>query len=101
MPRPRATLRDWLFGASGKRRLIAALLAQDDEPIRQADLAREAGLTVKGTVDEHLAALVQAGLARRHPDGRFSANVASPLHRPLVALLQALDGVPEVPVERP
>lgn len=100
MPREPATLRDWLFGASGKRRLIEALLAAGGRPMTQAELARRAGLTPKGTVDGHLAALQQAGLVRRDASG-YRADVTSPLASPLRALLSALEALPDDPVERP
>jgi len=66
----------------------------------QVQLARAAGLTTKGTVDEHLAALQQAGLVAHDARG-YWADGTSPLFGPLRSLMIALEAVPDEPVQRP
>jgi hypothetical protein len=98
-----STLRisDWLFGASGKRRLLSALLASEPDQIWQlAHLARAAGLHPKGSVDVHVAALRQLGLVTGNGDG-FVLVPTSPLARPLKTLLDELDSLADAPVDKP
>jgi hypothetical protein len=100
--RPKARLRDWLFGAPGKRRLLRVLL---EEPVptdgwREADLAGRAELHKKGSVDEHLAALAQLDLVE-DSGGRYRLNARSPLVPPLRKLLRELNRVPNDEVVRP
>src|SRR5207302_1314543 len=96
VPRSKSRLRDWLFGAPGKRRLLRVLL---EEPApaagwREAELASRAMLHKKGSVDEHLAVLVQLDLVDVS-SGRYRVNTKSPLLPPLRKLLRELDRVPD------
>jgi hypothetical protein len=55
--------RDWLFGSRPRRLALEALLR--DDPKRawtKADLARAAGVSPKGGIDEHLAGFERIGL---------------------------------------
>jgi hypothetical protein len=102
MPKPSTLLiSDWLFGGGGKRRLLSALLmSRPEQGWQLAQLARAAGLHPKGSVDVHVAALLQLGLVRRS-GGRYVLVPESPLTRPLRALLRELEGVPNAPVDKP
>jgi hypothetical protein len=100
MPRSKSRLRDWLFGAPGKRRLLEALVADEARAWRQAELAVAAGMHKKGSADEPLLALVQIGLVVENA-GRYRLQVDHPLVPPLRALVRALAEVPDDPVKRP
>ncbi len=100
MPRPTARLRDWLFGAPGKRRLLEALIADETRVWREAELATAAEMHKKGSVDEPLLALVQIGLVAVH-GGRYRLQRDHPLLPPLRALLTVIADLPDVPVRRP
>jgi hypothetical protein len=102
MPKPSTLLiSDWLFGGGGKRRLLAALLAgRPDQSWQLSQLAREAQLHPKGSVDVHVAALRQLGLIKR-VGARYMLVAESPLARPLKAVLQQLDGLEDAPVDKP
>jgi hypothetical protein len=102
MGRSKARLRDWLFGAGGKRRLLRVLL-ELSEPVggwRESELASRAELHKKGSVDEHLAALEQLDLVDAS-GGRYRVNASCPLAAPLRELLQMLDSVPDEELRRP
>lgn len=89
-----------MFGAGGKRRLVASVLTAPDRRWTEAQLARAAGLHSKGSVDEHVAAMVQLGLLAR--DGLTLRLVGdSPLADPLRQLLGVLDQLPDEPIDRP
>jgi hypothetical protein len=100
--RSKARLRDWLFGAAGKRRLLRVLLDEKAPAAgwREAELAGRAGLHKKGSVDEHLAALAQLDLVDAS-GGRYRLNARSPLLPPLRKLLRELDRLPDDEVVRP
>jgi hypothetical protein len=102
MPKPSTLLiSDWLFGASGKRRLLAALLTgRPDQTWQLAQLARAAELHPKGSVDVHIAALRQLGLIRSSGSG-YALVPESPLARPLRRLLRELGSLEDAPVEKP
>ena len=102
MPKPSTLLiSDWLFGASGKRRLLSALLAgRPDRTWQLSQLARAADLHPKGSVDVHVAALRQLGLVTGSGQG-YAIVPESPLVRPLRALLRELDSVADAPVDKP
>lgn len=103
MPRSKARLRDWLFGAPGKRRLLRVLLeeqAPSKAGWRESELAARAGLHKKGSVDEHLAALDQLAVIEA-AEGRYRINLANPLVPPLRKLLRELEHVPDDEVVRP
>jgi hypothetical protein len=92
---------DWLFGGSGKHRLLSALLAgQPGQTWQLAQLARAAGLHPKGSVDVHVAALRQLGLVTGSGAG-YAVVSTSPLTRPLRALLRELDSLADAPVDKP
>jgi hypothetical protein len=100
MARPKSRLRDWLFGAPGKRRLLEAVIADESRVWRQAELAEAAGMHKKGSADEPILALVQIGLLAKTA-GRYRLQIDHPLVPPLRALLRALAEVPNDPVNRP
>jgi hypothetical protein len=101
MPRPRVRLPEWLFGGGGKLRLLRALFAAGpDRRWRQTELALAAGLERKGSVDEHLAALVELGVLRQQ-ERHYQLDPSSPLAGPLEDLVNALAGVPDRVFERP
>ena len=102
MPKPSTLLiSDWLFGASGKRRLLSTLLTgRPDETWQLAQLARAAGLHPKGSVDVHVAALRQLGLVTGSGEG-YVLVPTSPLVRPLKTLLGELDRLADAPVDKP
>jgi hypothetical protein len=94
-----ATLRDWLLGSEAKRLLLRALLAEPSRAWTKSDLARAARVGVYGGVDKHVAALVQLGLLH-HVHGVWRLSAEHELVKPLRALLEILDRVPQSTVER-
>lgn len=100
MPKPKLRCRDWLFGAGGKRRLLEALLSGKGRAWSEAELARVAGLHAKGSVDVHLAALVQLGLLTRHHDG-YRLMREHPLVKPLRRVLDVVALLEDVELARP
>lgn len=111
MARAAARLPDWIFSAPSKRRVIAYVLAERNqgELIGERDVAKAIGADVRGSVDEHLCALAQLGLLERQEGPRRfrvleTAEMDAPerqLRAALVDLLEALESIPEVAVERP
>lgn len=100
MPKPKLRLRDWLFGGAGKRQLLEQLIAEEGRAWTQTELADAAGLTPKGSVDEHLAALRQLKLvSRRGAVYRF--NSSHELAKPLRDVLAVVEALPNVPLKRP
>src|SRR3954468_16340027 len=78
-PKPLGT-RDWIFGSAPRRRLLHVILA-GPEPAHgriKADLARAAGVSTKGGVDEHVAGLAALGLLAQDA-GRWGPRRASGL----------------------
>lgn len=64
----------------------------------QTELAEASGLGRKGSVDVHLAGLLQVGMVER--DGsRYSVGAATPLVRALTALLDATQDLPDRPID--
>jgi hypothetical protein len=100
VPKPKLRLRDWLFGAGGRRRLLAVLLAEPTRTWTQVELARAADLTTKGAVDEHLLAMRQLRLVRRYGHG-YRVVAESEFVEPILSLLALLDGVPDRELRRP
>jgi hypothetical protein len=100
MPKRPARLRDWVFGSTGKRMLLRALLDQPDRQWSKQALAIAAGVHPKGGVDGHVHALRQLGLLRPRRGGRWAFVPDSALVEPLRRLLDALDGVPDRPLDR-
>jgi hypothetical protein len=62
LPRTKLRLQDWLFGAGGKRRLLRALIDDENREWTEAELSRAASLHAKGSVDIHVSALLQLGI---------------------------------------
>lgn len=101
MSKPRLSVRDWLFGAGGKRRLLEAVLAAERRrPWTEAELARAAGLHAKGSVDVHVRALVQIGVLSER-DRVYTLVARHPLVRPLRRLLDVVATIEDGEVDRP
>ena len=100
MPKPKLRLHDWLFGAGGKRRLLAALLSSPSRTWTQAELARAARVHPKGSIDEHLLVLIQLGLVAEE-DGTFRLVSSHPLAQPLSGVMGALSGIQDAELNRP
>jgi hypothetical protein len=100
MSKPRLRLRDWLFGAGGKRRLLEAILEGERRSWTEVELARAAGLHAKGSVDVHVKALVQLGVLVEE-SGRYRLSARHALVPPLRRLLAAVASVEDAEVERP
>lgn len=100
MSKPRLRLRDWLFGAGGKRRLLKAILEGGNRSWTEADLARAAGLHMKGSVDVHVRALVQLGVLTEDLS-RYRLSRRHPLIQPLRRLLAVVESIEDADVERP
>lgn len=100
MPRAKARVRDWVFGGSGKRRLLDALLSDRGRTWTQTELAAAAGMHPKGSADEHLLALAQIGLVD-DVAGRYSLRPDHPLVEPLDGLLTAVRDLPDDLITRP
>jgi DNA-binding transcriptional ArsR family regulator len=111
MARKAAKLPDWIFSAPNKRRVIAYVLAarNSGKVIGEREVARALGVDPRGSVDEHLFALAQLGLLERREGPRRFKILEPAQHTPLArelsdalgALLEALEQVEEVPVDRP
>jgi hypothetical protein len=93
-------LRDWLFGAGGKRRLLEVLLDGGSRSWTEAELARAAGLHLKGSVDVHVRALVQLGLLTEDAN-RYRLSRRHALVQPLRRLLAVVGSIEDADVERP
>lgn len=100
MPKPKLRLRDWLFGGAGKRRLLLALLLEEQRVWTQVELARAAGLKEKGSVDDYLVALDQLDLLSRGGDGSYRFNRRHPIVEPLRELLDLIEAVPDDALHR-
>jgi hypothetical protein len=100
MSKPKLRIRDWLFGAGGKRRLLEALLRDQTRSWTEAELARAAGLHAKGSVDVHIAALVQIGMLSR-VRGSYGLVPGHPLIAPLGRLLSIVDALEDAELQRP
>lgn len=99
MPKSKLRLRDWLFGAAGKRRLIASVLTSAPRSWNEAELARAAGLHAKGSVDVHIRALVQLGVLVEE-NGRYRLDAPHPLVQPLRELLAVIASVEDAELNR-
>jgi hypothetical protein len=100
MAKPKLGARDWLFGAGGKRRLLEALLAERRRTWTEAELARAAGLHPKGSVDVHIAALMQIGVLAR-TGTNYGLVADHPLIRPLGRVLAVLSSLDDALLQRP
>jgi hypothetical protein len=98
--KPKLRLRDWLFGAGGKRRLLETLLADRSQSWTEAELARAASLHAKGSVDVHIAALVQIGVLA-HQQGTYRLVTDHPLVEPLHRLLAVVASLDDAELVRP
>jgi hypothetical protein len=111
MARKVAQLPDWIFSASNKRRVIAYVVASQNQGkvLGERELARALDVDLRGSIDEHLFALAQLGLLkRRERPRRFQilspdemTTVARDLSDALGNLVDALKGVDDVPLDRP
>jgi hypothetical protein len=95
VPKRPARLRDWVFGSTGKRLLLAALLAEPERRWSKQALADAAGVHRKGGVDGHVLALRQLGLLKRRRGGSWAFVVDHELVDPLARLLEAIDRLPD------
>lgn len=100
MSKPKLRLRDWLFGAGGKRRLLDALLGDADRAWSEAELASSAELHAKGSVDVHVKALVQLGVLSESGSS-YRLVRDHPLIKPLRQVLAALETIEDAELERP
>jgi hypothetical protein len=100
MSKPKLSLRDWLFGAGGKRRLLEAIVASEGRAWTEAELARASGLHAKGSVDVHVRALVQIGMLGEERK-LYRLVQSHPLVVPLRALLMAVAAIEDTDIRRP
>ena len=86
---------DWLFGSAPRRVLLREVLgsAAPDEGWTKADLARSAGLSPKGGVDEHVIGFAAIGLLQQR-DGRWFPRAQTRLARALRDVLRELETLP-------
>jgi hypothetical protein len=109
MSRTAARLPDWLFSASLKRRLFELVFVEAPErEWGELELARTLGCGANGSLDEHLEALVQLGLAERPAPRTYRfkrrselAGYQREIRDSIESLLVALRSVPDQPVRRP
>jgi hypothetical protein len=100
-------LPDWFVGGAGKRRLIRALVLEDQTvapwdtppPWSKQAMARAAGVHPKNAVVRHVEVLVHAGLLQEEARG-YRLNRHSPLLIPLRELVRALDRLPSAELPR-
>jgi len=87
--------RDWIFGSAPRRALLGAVLARPapQSGWTKADLARAAGVTTKGGVDEHVAGLASLGLLEPVAGGRWRPPERSALGAALRRVLAELDRI--------
>ncbi len=90
------TRRDWLFGSRPRRIALEALLAEGPgEAWSKARLARAAGVSPHGGIDEHVAGFVDIGLLERRDGGYALADPPPPYLDSLTRLLRELRGLPD------
>jgi len=84
--------KDWLFGSAPRRRLLATVLAPraPEEGWSKAALARQAGVSPNGGVDEHVAGLAALGLLSQH-DRRWHPGPRRELARAIRRVLIELE----------
>lgn len=100
LSRSKLRLRDWLFGAGGKRRLLDALLTDADREWTEAELANSAELHAKGSVDVHVKALVQLGVLSEDSLS-YRLVRGHPLIKPLRQVLGVLETIEDAELKRP
>lgn len=90
------TQRDWLFGSRPRRMALEALLSEaPGEPWSKARLARAAGVSPNGGIDEHVAGFVSIGLLERRGRGYALADPPPAYLDSLSALLAELRELPD------
>jgi hypothetical protein len=80
--------------------LLQSVVSEPDRAWTQTELARAARLGTKGSVDEHLLALVQLEVLRQH-GGSYVLNRESAIVKPLRDLLAATEQLPDDEIARP
>lgn len=85
--------RDWLFGSRPRRLALEALFAAPGRDWSKAALAREAGVSPHGGIDEHVAGLTRIGLLAREGDAFRLAEPLPPYAASLGRLLSELQRV--------
>ena len=85
--------RDWIFGSAPRRALLHEVLARPAPATgwTKADLARAAGVSTKGGVDDHVSGLASLGLLVTAPDGRWRPGDPTALAAALRRVLSELD----------
>ena|SRR5436190_15278971 len=85
--------RDWIFGSAPRRALLHVVLSGPAPAAgwTKADLARAAGVSTKGGVDDHVAGLATLGLLVAGGDGRWRPVQRTPLAAALRRVLAELD----------
>ena len=86
---------DWIFGSAPRRQLLGTVLRvrPTERGWTKAELARAAGVTTKGGVDEHVAGLASLGLLQSR-DGRWFPGAHGRLATALRDVLDALETLP-------
>jgi hypothetical protein len=84
--------KDWLFGSAPRRRLLATVLGDEppDGGWSKAALARQAGVSPNGGIDEHVAGLASLGLLTVR-DRRWHPGPAHDLGRAIRRVLVELE----------
>jgi hypothetical protein len=92
--RKRVGPRDWIFGSAPRRELLTIVLLAPApaDGWTKADLARSAGLSVNGGVDEHVAGFATLGLLEVRA-GRWFPARSTGLARALRTLLAELERI--------
>ena len=87
--------RDWIFGSAPRRALLRTVLSgpAPEEGWTKADLARAAGVSTKGGVDEHVAGFASIGLLHQRA-GRWHARADTRLAAALRDVLRELEALP-------
>ena len=87
--------RDWIFGSAPRRTLLQTVLVRPAPAAgwTKADLAREAGVSTKGGVDDHVAGMTALGLLVAGADGRLRPGERTPLAAALRRVLSEIDRI--------
>jgi hypothetical protein len=85
------TDRDWLFGSRPRRLALEALFAAPDREWSKAALARAAGVSAHGGIDEHVTGFTRIGLLVRDGDVFRLANPLPSYAASLARLLEELE----------
>jgi len=90
------TQRDWLFGSRPRRMALEALLsAEPGARWSKARLARAAGVSPHGGIDEHVDGFVRIGLLERRDGGYALAEPAPAYLASLQTLVAQLRQLPD------